>query len=422
MRYSIVKALISGCFLFMWQLSTIAQESNTFEIRGSHSKNGEKVFLMYYTFDGGEKITDSTTVSNHKFTFSGTIEGPSYGGVLLGDTFANASKNWNAPTNIWFNIFKGINNISLDGEKPKNLGGNAGFESDKIYNQIYTEKRNLFNSEAFKTTRENLAKNVEELKVLDPVLFREYKEHEEKQTGETFVPNTTSTASIEKLKEIQDLYSNMIEKYGRMEDIEYRALTDFLTQHLNNEYGFHLVKEYINKSSNYENASALYGLLSSQQKSTVVGKKLAHTIGSFKLVAGATAPVFSQKNTMDQDIELDSFKGKYLLIDFWASWCVPCRKENPYLVAAYEKYKKNNFEILGVSLDDNKSKWMTAIEADNLQWTHVSDLKGWKNDVAILYGIRAVPTNYLLDPTGKIVAKNLRGDQLEKVLSDVLNK
>lgn len=422
MKYSKVKALISCCFVFMWQLSTTAQESNTFEIRGSHPKNGEKVFLMYYAFDGGEKIIDSTQVSDHKFKFSGTIEGPSYGGILLGDTFDNASKNWGVPTNIWFTIFKGTNNLSFGDEKPKNLGGNIGFESEKIYKQILTEKRNLLNSEGFKADLNILTKLMEELKTLDPKLYDDYFEHEKKLTGLAFIPSTKAKAPIEKLKEIQHLHSIMTEKYGRREDLEYRASSDFLTQYPDDEYSLYLVKEYINKSSDYGTTSALYHLLSNQKKNTNVGKKLAHLIGTFKLVIGATAPTFVQKNTLDQDIELSSFKGKYLLIDFWASWCAPCRKENPYLVAAYDKYRKKNFEILGVSLDDNRSKWMTAIQEDNLQWTHVSDLKGWKNDAAILYGIRAVPTNYLIDPTGKIIAKNLRGDQLDKVLSDVLNK
>ncbi|MFN0201714.1 MAG: peroxiredoxin family protein, partial [Bacteroidia bacterium] len=108
------------------------------------------------------------------------------------------------------------------------------------------------------------------------------------------------------------------------------------------------------------------------------------------------------------------------LVDFWASWCRPCRQENPNVVAAYNRFKNKNFEILGVSLDQSKDAWVQAIKDDGLTWKHVSDLKYWQNEAAKLYGVQSVPFNILLDPKGKIVAKNLRGAALEQKLAQVL--
>ncbi len=109
-----------------------------------------------------------------------------------------------------------------------------------------------------------------------------------------------------------------------------------------------------------------------------------------------------------------------MLIDFWASWCPPCRAENPNVVAAYKKYKDKNFTVLGVSLDNDRDKWKQAIEKDGLNWTQVSDLKGWDSETAAMYGVQSIPANFLLDPSGKIIATNLRGDDLDRVLNSKL--
>ena len=119
-------------------------------------------------------------------------------------------------------------------------------------------------------------------------------------------------------------------------------------------------------------------------------------------------------------VSLSSFKGKYVLLDFWASWCGPCRGENPNVVAAYERFKGNNFTILGVSLDNKKDAWEQAIKEDGLTWTQVSDLKGWSSSAATLYAVQSIPSNFLIDPTGKIIARNLRGSELEEMLQQIL--
>lgn len=144
-------------------------------------------------------------------------------------------------------------------------------------------------------------------------------------------------------------------------------------------------------------------------------------MASLKTVqVGQMAPEFTINTADGKPVSLSNYKGKYVLVDFWASWCQPCRQENPNVVKVYNKYKAKNFDILGISLDTDKAAWLGAVKADGLMWNHVSELKDFNGETVKKYQVQAIPTSYLIDPTGKIAAKNLRGEELDTFLAKTL--
>ena len=223
----------------------------------------------------------------------------------------------------------------------------------------------------------------------------------------------------------EDRNSEMFEKdYEAIYEMQSAIFLDFVQNNPQSIISVIALERYSGADPDVDTVASLFATLSEQVQNSGQGKSYAQRLENMKRTeVGQPAPGFTQNDPDGHPVSLADFKGRYVLIDFWASWCGPCRVENPNVVNAHENYKDKNFTVLGVSLDHEKGReaWLKAIEDDQLTWTQVSDLKGWENEVASLYAVRAIPKNVLVDPSGKIIAKDLYGDELTGKLSEVLD-
>jgi peroxiredoxin len=338
-----------------------------------------KVYLQYRL--NGKVLIDSTTLKDGKFQFSGTVSN----WPLIGHMRFN-KKGTGMNGNDYKQVFLEPGTITLTGDSTiagAKASGTKANDDNIRYIEAYKPIDDAYNA---LEARKNAATS-------------------EQRQSDAFKKDYNKA---EKDIEAQDAATNK----------------KFISENPDSYISLIALESYI-YGADYADIEPLYNALTPEVKQSDEGKKFALLMPKLKAVAlGATAPEFAEADTSGKMVSLSSFRGKYVLIDFWASWCGPCRGENPNVVKAFNHYKSQKFTIIGVSLDraNGKKNWLDAIHKDGLAWTQVSDLKFWDSKAAALYGVRGIPQNFLLDPEGKIIAKNLRGDDLENKLEEIFRK
>ena len=368
---------------------SIGQGNQGFQYKLSGDVSGvkdpvEKVVLIYSA--NGKRTSDTVVPKNGSFTFSGKLDEPARANLKL----------------------------LIDSAEAINRGIIRRPVMSRDILPVYLDKGNIqiitvdsFSNSIVKgsATHDDYVKVSEKMKPLN----------------EEYMKISNEYSAFYRAKDEAGM-KNLTPKFNELETRMKEVNKNFVINNPNSPYAIFALNEFAGYDIDAAAVEPIFNSLPQNIRQSASGKQLADKlVVAKKTGVGMYAMDFTQNDTSDVPVKLSSFRGKYVLVDFWASWCGPCRAENPNVVKAFNRYKGKGFAVLGVSLDrpGQKEKWIKAIHDDQLYWTQVSDLKFWDNAVAKQYCIEAIPQNYLLDPQGKIIAKGIRGEELEKKLGEI---
>ncbi|TCD02761.1 TlpA disulfide reductase family protein [Pedobacter psychroterrae] len=368
----------------MLPLFAAAQNPN-FTITGKigNLNKPAKIYLDYSS-DGVGK-SDSCELVDGTFKFTGHIE----------------------------NIASGRITLSREGIRDKEIYG-AGGLGDVIYPSFGKENIRINSADSLFNAKWTNSKVYDEsiafIKAVGPPVMTIHHH-----------ANAALTRATPEQKADTLFFKALDKKVTEMQASRRKKIVEFALANPNSYFAMYSLSE-ANYGAKSEVILSVFNKMSEALRLSYNGQSLYKMLSADKVTAlGATAPNFTQKDVDGKSVSLSDYKGKYVLVEFWASWCAPCRAESPNLLKQYAAYKDKGFEILGVSVDSDKAKWLEAIKKDGLTWTQVSDLKGWESDARKVYGISGVPANFLVSPDGKIVGAHLTGEKLNKKLAELLD-